>query len=218
MAAGELSVSDVVTRAPTSASSVSDGPAPSSSPTCQATTAVRQAPRASASTVATPRRRRRNHAATPASRPAPARTRAKTASSATSSSGDTSPIGTGPFSVTRKSARGASAHQSRPAGTPVRASAATIRAALRRSARTSGQPRQYADGDGATPRLRPRAGPGGASPAPSAVTGSANGAGELTAPVNNGFLAVAGPCPCCEGPGRACEAWGAQGPPSQQRD
>ena len=42
-AAGDPSVSDVVTRAPTSASCASVGPAPSSSPSCQATTPVAHA-------------------------------------------------------------------------------------------------------------------------------------------------------------------------------
>ena len=128
--------------APTWASCASVGPAPSSSPSCQATTAMSDAPTARASTVATPRRRRRNQAAPPARSPSAVRISTRTESSATNNSSDGFPIATGPASVIRKSARGASHHQSSPASSPAAARTSTSPAELRRSARTSGQPRQ----------------------------------------------------------------------------
>src|SRR5688572_9465182 len=179
IAAGDPSVSEVVTTAPTSAIWAAVGPTPSSSPICQAIADVATAPRASATTVATPRRRRRRQATVPAMSPTTASTSTKTASSATSSSPEGEPIGSGPASVIRKSARGASPHHARPAGTPATASTRISRTEARRSARISGHPRQYA----------PDGGPG-----------ENDGGGLVTPPVNNGPPAGGRPA-SCDSPG-----------------
>ena len=138
---------------PTSASSASVGPAPSSSPSCQATTAGSvRADRERERPCATPRRRRRSQAAR-AGRAA-RRRRApstKTASSATTAPPTAGPIATGPSSVIRKSARGAEPPPEQPGGH------------ARRSARTSTQHRRAAQVGPASPasrRQRARAGTG----------------------------------------------------------
>ena len=87
-AGGDPSASGVVTTAPTSASCASVGPAPSSSPSCQATTAAASGTEGERDDGRHPGGGAAHQAAAPASRPTPASTSTKTASSATSSSCD----------------------------------------------------------------------------------------------------------------------------------